>query len=137
MPDLPDTLPSGPLLLVSPHLDDAALSCGALLERREPLVVLDVFTERPEPEQHTAWDSHCGFAGSHEAMAARLGEERAAFAGSRHRFATVDLLDAQYLAAPRGEADAHRLERALDEWLGANSVSILGADFRTGAPAIL
>ncbi len=27
--------------------------------------------------------------------------------------------------------------RVLDEWLGANSVSILGADFRTGAPAIL
>jgi uncharacterized protein (DUF1501 family) len=27
--------------------------------------------------------------------------------------------------------------RVLDDWLGANSVSILGADFRTGAPAIL
>ncbi len=27
--------------------------------------------------------------------------------------------------------------RVLDEWLGANSVSILGADFRPGAPAIL
>ncbi len=27
--------------------------------------------------------------------------------------------------------------RVLDEWLGANSVNILGADFRTGAPAIL
>ncbi len=27
--------------------------------------------------------------------------------------------------------------RVLDEWLGANSVSILGADFRAGAPAIL
>jgi uncharacterized protein (DUF1501 family) len=25
----------------------------------------------------------------------------------------------------------------LDNWLGANSVSILGADFRPGAPAIL
>ncbi len=27
--------------------------------------------------------------------------------------------------------------RVLDEWLGANSAAILGADFRTGAPAIL
>ena len=27
--------------------------------------------------------------------------------------------------------------RVLDDWLGANSVSILGADFRAGAPAIL
>ncbi len=27
--------------------------------------------------------------------------------------------------------------RVLDEWLGSNSVNILGADFRTGAPAIL
>ena len=27
--------------------------------------------------------------------------------------------------------------RVLDEWLGANSTAILGADFRTGAPAIL
>jgi uncharacterized protein (DUF1501 family) len=25
----------------------------------------------------------------------------------------------------------------LDNWLGANSVAILGADFRPGAPAIL
>ena len=45
--------PAGPLLLVSPHLDDAALSCAALLERDEPITVLDVFTLVHEPDRST------------------------------------------------------------------------------------
>ena len=72
MSDRPGGVPSGPLLVLSPHFDDAALSCGALLARTEPLTVLDVFTRRPEPEQATEWDRRCGFRGSDEAMAARF-----------------------------------------------------------------
>jgi hypothetical protein len=111
------SVPTGPLLVISPHLDDAALSCGALLERDEPLTILDVFTQRPEPEQRTQWDTECGFAGSHAAMAARWAEEQAAFAGAQHRVEGADLLDGQYLPGLRDDADRRRLAGRLEEWL--------------------
>lgn len=111
------SVPTGPLLVVSPHLDDAALSCGALLDRAEPVEVCDVFTQRPEPEQFTRWDERCGFTGSHAAMAARWAEEQAAFAGSPHHLHRVDLLDGQYQPGPRPDADRTRLTRAIDEGL--------------------
>ena len=110
-------VPSGPLLILSPHLDDAALSCGALLDRDEPITVCDVFTERPEPEQHTHWDRNCGFDGSHTAHEARWAEERDAFAGGPHTLAAVDLVDGQYVPGIRDESDARRITRALDTWL--------------------
>ena len=121
-------VPDGPLLVLSPHLDDAALSCGALLARTEPLTVLDVFTQRPEPEQVTDWDRRCGFRGSDDAIAARWAEEQAAFAASPHHFAAVDLLDVQYTSGPREEVDVSRIARAVDAWLrevgGAATVAV-------------
>ncbi len=42
-------LPSGPLLIVSPHLDDAVFSCSALLGRGEPAEVLVAFAGFPNP----------------------------------------------------------------------------------------
>jgi hypothetical protein len=114
-------VPSGPLLLLSPHLDDAALSCGALLDRAEPITVHDVFTHRPDPEQFTVWDRHCGFEGSNAAMTARWAEEQAAFAGSRHVVEALDLLDGQYLAGMRTDDDRRRITRRLDAWLDAHA----------------
>lgn len=116
-----DAAPPGPLLLLSPHLDDAALSCGALLDRTEAVTVLDVFTHRPDPEQFTDWDRQCGFTGSHAAMAARWAEEQAAFDASPHVLEAVDLLDGQYLAGPRSDDDRRRITRRVDAWLAANA----------------
>lgn len=128
MPDHSAFVPDGPLLVLSPHLDDAALSCAALLARAEPLTVLDVFTQRPEPEQVTDWDRRCGFRGSDDAIAARWAEEQAAFAASPHHFAAVDLLDAQYTSGPRDDVDATRIARSIDAWLrevgGAATVAV-------------
>lgn len=104
---------------MSPHLDDAALSCGALLDRDHPLTVFDVFTQRPEPEQFTDWDTRCGFEGSDQAMQARWAEEHRAFAGSAHAFTAIDLLDGQYFQGPRDERDAPRLVRAIEAWLAS------------------
>lgn len=117
MSDRDGGVPSGPLLVLSPHLDDAALSCGALLARPEPVTILDVFTQRPEPEQVTDWDRRCGFRGSDEAMQARWAEEQAAFGDSPHEFLAVDLLDGQYRSGPRDDAEATRLQRSIDLWL--------------------
>jgi hypothetical protein len=131
------SVPAGPLLLISPHLDDAALSCGALLERAEPLTVLDVFTQRPEPEQRTRWDAECGFAGSHAAMAARWAEEKAAFAGTPHRVEGADLLDGQYLSGLRDDTDRGRLAALVDAWLASdrNARGTVVAPIGAGTPS--
>lgn len=112
------TLPDGPVLLVSPHLDDAALSCAALVARTEPIDVLTVFTGRPVPPRSADWDRACGFADSDEAVSARLDEERAAFADTPHRLVQLDLLEAQYLDDPRAPGDAVALGRFVTGWIG-------------------
>jgi LmbE family N-acetylglucosaminyl deacetylase len=138
--------PAGPLLVVSPHLDDAALSCFALLDTDERVTVLDVFTQRPEPEQHTQWDEQSGFAGSHEAHAARRQEEREALGPTGHRVLGADLLDSQYLTGgvdDRDERDADRLAEVLEKWVdraGDQAAVALpvGAGLPTGArPGLL
>jgi LmbE family N-acetylglucosaminyl deacetylase len=109
------TLPAGPLLLLSPHFDDAALSCAALLERDEPVDVVTVFAGGPEPPTQGWWDEVCGFADSTESLAARKEEERAAI-GARHGLSFLPLLDMQYVEGRRPAADADAIRAAVEEW---------------------
>lgn len=102
---------------MSPHLHDAALSCAALLDRGEPVTVLDVCTLVPEPDRSTEWDRRCGFASAKEATAAREAEEANAFAGSPHEVLAVDLLEGQYRDDLRGPMDERRFADALLGWL--------------------
>jgi hypothetical protein len=101
---------------VSPHFDDAALSCAALLEREERVDVLTVFAGRPRPPLRGPWDVLCGFADSEEGLATREAEERRAFAGSTHRLATLELLEGQYLSSERSPDEAAALGEAVREW---------------------
>lgn len=102
--------------MVSPHADDAALSCGALLDRDLPLDVATVFTGAPDPPIVTEWDRAAGFADSDEAMAARMAEERAAFAGSRHRLHELGELDGQYISTARDRGIANVLRSFVSSW---------------------
>jgi LmbE family N-acetylglucosaminyl deacetylase len=113
------TVPDGPLLLLSPHFDDAALSCAALLEREEPIDVVTVFAGGPEPPRRGWWDEACGFADSAESVAARKAEERAAI-GARHRLSFLPLLDMQYVEGRRPAADAGAIRAAVAEWAAAS-----------------
>lgn len=113
-------LSSAPLLVVSPHFDDGALSCGALFDREEPVDLLTVFSGGPEQVMHTSWDRACGFADSTEAMRHRQEEERRAFAPEGHRLHELDLIDAQY-DGPRGDAEASALTGWLETWVAATS----------------
>ncbi len=108
--------PRGPLLLVSPHLDDAALSCAALLARREPVDVLTVFAGEPEAPLQGFWDRRCGFATSKDSMAARRVEERTAFAGTPHRPASMELLELQYTGGTRDDAEAAAIRDEVTRW---------------------
>lgn len=64
------------LVVVSPHLDDAVLSCGQLLAGRPGSMVVTVCTA--PPPQHTvrtSFDADCGHANAGQAMAARQQED--------------------------------------------------------------
>jgi GlcNAc-PI de-N-acetylase len=109
------SVPGGPLLLLSPHFDDAALSCAALLERDEPIDVVTVFAGGPDPPRQGWWDEVCGFADSRESLAARKAEERAAV-GERHRLSFLPLLDMQYVVGRRPASDAQAVRAAVEQW---------------------
>lgn len=106
--------------MVSPHRDDAALSCAAVLDRGEPISVLTVFAGRPDPPVVGAWDTRCGFSSSDESWPARAAEERGAIGDSGHVLETGPLLEAQHLSGPRPESDARWIFRRLARWIADN-----------------
>jgi hypothetical protein len=134
----PPAVPSGPILVVSPEMGDAALSCAALLARDERVTVLDVFTSVPEPDRLTDWDRRCGFATAKEAMAAREHEEAQSFAGGVHEVLAVDLLAQRYTDDLRGAPDVRRLREAVVGWIartGGGTIALpAGAGMTAGAP---
>ncbi|MDQ3777804.1 MAG: PIG-L family deacetylase [Actinomycetota bacterium] len=109
--------PPGEILVVSPHLDDAALSCDVLLARDEPTDVLTVFAGTPDPPRRGFWDATCGFRDSAESMRVRKREEQAALAGDARRLLFLDLLDGQYVEGSRGAVDADPIVQAVANWV--------------------
>lgn len=89
-------LRDGPVLVISPHFDDLALSCAALIDGPSRCTVLDVCTAGPVPPVVGEWDARTGFADSDVAQRARRAEERDAFDGTPHELREVGLLDHQY-----------------------------------------
>jgi LmbE family N-acetylglucosaminyl deacetylase len=102
--------------VVSPHLDDAALSCAALLARTEPVDILTIFTGSPDPPRQGFWDYRCGFTSSAESVPARRAEEQAAFAGTPHRLSFLELLEGQYTDWQRIEDEVEALGEAIQAW---------------------
>lgn len=125
---------NAPVLLISPHMDDAWLSCTAMLTRPTPIHVLTVFGGAPEVPVSTAWDTACGFSDSREANAARRAEERAAFAGMGHRLELMDLLEDQYLRGPRSPSDGERLGLLARDWLRSHPPGVVLAPVGAGGP---
>ena len=113
---LPKPLATAPLLIVSPHLDDAALSCAALIARQLPVDVLTLFAGEPDPPRQGGWDRTIGFPDSAASMRVRREEERAAFAGTPHRLHLLDLLEGQHLAGPRPAGDRGAIADAVMRW---------------------
>lgn len=91
---------SVPLLAISPHFDDAALSCGATLAASPGAVVCTVFAGRPDRYPPlTAWDGRCGFADGQDVVATRVGEDERALAIVRARPYRLGFVDSQYVDA--------------------------------------
>jgi LmbE family N-acetylglucosaminyl deacetylase len=125
-------LREAPLLLLSPHFDDAALSCAALLAREEPIDVLTVFAGEPVPPRQGEWDRVTGFPDSTESRRVRLAEEQAAFADTPHRLAFLNLIESEYLTAPRTRNDAEPIAVAVDDWLEQNPGGAIAAPAGAG-----
>jgi LmbE family N-acetylglucosaminyl deacetylase len=108
------------LLIVSPHLDDAVLSCFALLTGPAPADVLTVFAGAPVPPR-VAWSERAmGFADSDATMTARRTEDARALEGLARATDTMDLLDEDYIDDRRTPADAHALRKRVSSWLAGN-----------------
>ena len=104
-----------PVVVISPHLDDAVFGCGALLAGHPGSVVVTVFAGRPQRyETLTSWDERCGFARGDDVMAARRAEDDAALSVLDARPIWLDFLDAHYAPPPAVDTVADALERCID-----------------------
>lgn len=102
-------------MTISPHYDDAVLSCGNLLAVRPGSTVLTVFTGVPPDAASvtTDWDRRCGFEHALQAMKTRGEENRAALSLLRLQGKELGLLDAQYAASDRDSRLTAALAAAL------------------------
>jgi GlcNAc-PI de-N-acetylase len=83
--------------ILSPHLDDAVLSCWHLLAQRDALVVINVFTGVPASVGAAAWwDRLTGATDSRQRVRERVDEDRRALALAGRTPANLGFLDEQY-----------------------------------------
>jgi LmbE family N-acetylglucosaminyl deacetylase len=86
------------VLVVSPHFDDAVLSCAHVVAAAREAVVVTVFGGRPEryPPVPSAWDERCGFRAGDDVVARRRAENTSALEALAARDESCALVDAQY-----------------------------------------
>lgn len=85
------------MLVISPHLDDAAFGCGELIAATPESLVVTLFAGIPsDTGLRTEWDCASGFSSAQQAMAARRREDRAALERLGARGVWLAFLDAQY-----------------------------------------
>lgn len=102
-----------PVLVVSPHLDDAVLSAGQFLAGRPDAVVLTICAGTPPHALTTGYDTKCGFADSTSAMAHRRNEDRMAMALLGCSPVHADFLDGQYGPSPDRDEVAKRIDEQI------------------------
>ncbi len=106
--------PRGPLLVVSPHLNDGVFSCGELISAFPGALVATVFTGTPLDHRIlTHWDQQCGFNSAYEAMRARRAENAAALDTLGAAPLWLGFCEAQYAASPTVMQIATELDRVL------------------------
>jgi LmbE family N-acetylglucosaminyl deacetylase len=99
------------LVVVSPHLDDAVMSCAGLIGSNRGCEVVTVFAGKPRAQALTDWDRRCGFAKGDDVIAARRAEDAAACARLEATPRWLDFVDDQYDGR---SASVDEIEAALD-----------------------
>ncbi len=103
-----------PVVVISPHLDDAVLGCGQLLFMHPGSVVITALAGPPASyETVTVWDTAAGFGPGDDVIAARRVEDRAALAILHAAPVWLDFLDDQYGDSPSVARLVRGLERAI------------------------
>lgn len=111
--------PSPRTVVVSPHLDDAVLSCGDLIWQIPGCVVVTVFAGGDVDWSEThPWDVACGFGIGADVTAARTEEDEHALAQLGARGVRLAFLDEQYRDAgisPSPEVLSRAIEEAVSD----------------------
>jgi LmbE family N-acetylglucosaminyl deacetylase len=103
-----------PVVVISPHLDDAAFGCGEVLAAHPGSVVITALAGGPASyETVTGWDAAAGFRPGEDVIAARRAEDRAALAILNARPIWLDFTDDQYGNSPSAAVLGRALEQAL------------------------
>ncbi len=94
--------PAGPVLVLSPHLDDAALNTWSVMTAPAPATVVNVFAGIPRPGFVSRWDALCGARDSSAQAVARRAEDAQAMALAGCAALHLDLLEVEHRrGAPR------------------------------------
>jgi len=103
-------------LIVSPHLDDAVLSCGALIAGGSDIHVVTVFAGRPQRADvvgATEWDRLCGFTTDDDVVGIRRAEDEAACALLGASPVWLEFVDDQYSEMSSVEAIVDALDAVI------------------------
>jgi len=82
-------------IILSPHLDDAVISCFANVIQKDALVIT-IFGGVPKPGTSKIWDKVCGESDSVLMVKKRIAENKAALNFVKAELINLDFLDAQY-----------------------------------------
>ncbi len=94
---------TAPMVIVSPHFDDAALSCVSLFAQHPGAVLLTVFgAGPPEVDPLTRWDRASGFAPGDDVISARAAEDLDACDVMGAHQVRLEHWDSQYRSARYG-----------------------------------
>jgi len=108
--------PTARLIVVSPHLDDGALSCGDLLAEYPGSSVVTAFAGRPAAYPPlTSWDERAGFPPGADVVGARRQEDERALTVLDARPYWLDFPDPQYGVKPTQRDLTDALVAALNE----------------------
>jgi len=108
-----------PIVVLSPHLDDAVLSAWSVIAGAGDVAIVNVFAGIPEPGPVPRWDLLTGARDSREHMKERLNEDRAALALAGRSAIYLSFLDCQYRS---GDPDATQLADAIGDAVPATSM---------------
>ena len=124
-------------VILSPHFDDAVLSCWHVLASAGEVLVVNVFAGEPPAGTLGWWDQLAGASDSAAVVRTRVEEDRRALARTGHATVNLPFLDGQYR---EGDQAPGEIVRALREVLVKDALiyapASLGDTIATTPPCV-